>query len=74
MIDDTEKAAALNTISASRFFGNVCSQISACTVWEGEGWLRVVGQQVGEYLKKQYVFKYMGSHGIHLCVLKELMM
>lgn len=37
MIDDTEKAAALNTISASRFFGNVCSQISACTVWEGEG-------------------------------------
>lgn len=74
MIDDTEKAAALNTISASRFLGKVSSQTSACTVWEGERWLRVGGQQAGEYLKKQYVFKYVGSHGIHPWVLKELTM
>lgn len=63
MIEDTEKAAAPNTIFASHFLGKVCSQTSACTVWEGEGWLKVWGQQIGEYLQKQYVFKYMGSHG-----------
>lgn len=41
MIDDTEKAAALNIIFASHFLG--CSHTSACTVWAGEGWLRVGG-------------------------------
>lgn len=41
MIGDLEKAETLNTIFASRFLGQICSQTSACTVWEGEGWLKV---------------------------------
>lgn len=39
MTYDTEKAAALEFIFASHFLGQLCSQTSACTLWEGEGWL-----------------------------------
>lgn len=39
MTQGTEKAAALESIFASHFLGQLCSQTSAWTVWEGEEWL-----------------------------------